>query len=479
MAQIDSATRSTAPEARAAKSALSSEMATKALAAFSSTLRFDQIPADVIPTAKRLVLDSFGCALAATTLGDACPEVIKVLGTAGDRAESAILGTSVRVSAQNAAFANGGLVHALNYDAYAEGIGHLGVVSLAAPLAAAEARGQVSGREFLTAVVAACEVTSRVHSALRRLDAGSGGVFLAGQLLSYFGAAVGASRVFGLDEAATSSALGLSLMQAAGSRQVVLQGDPPAKAIYGAFPNQAGVQAALLARGGVRADCDVFAPPAGIYSMVYGGEYEPTALTTGLGETYLMQQIQFKPWPTSEKLHRFIESCTELVRQGVAFERITSVTAFGGIGYRPWCEPVEKRRAPPNAAAAANSVQFAIGKTLVHGTVSPSDFTVDGLHDTKALSLAARTTCRLEGETHDVAVEVELQNGSRLQAQIETPRPMSTEMLIRKFEECCRYSARPLEPPAVRHLADMILNLDRLDDIARITSIANRDSVAQ
>lgn len=451
-------------------------MTTRALAEFSSSLLFEDIPTDVISTAKHLVLDSLGCALAATTLGDACPEVLRVMSGTGDRCDCAILGTSVRVSAQNAAFANGALVHALNYDAYSERVGHLGVVSLASPLAAAEARGQVSGREFLTAVVVACEVTSRIHSALKRFDAGSGKVFLAGQLLSYFGAAVGAGRVFGLNAAAMNSALALALMQAAGSRQIVLEGDPPAKAIYGAFPNQAGVQAALLAKGGVHAECEAFAPPAGLYSMVYAGEYEPTVLTECLGENYLMQQNQFKPWPTSAKLHPFIEAGIELLRRGVAFERITSVTAFGGVDYRPWCEPVEKRRSPSNAAAAANSVHFAIGKTLVHGTVSPSDFTADGLLDSKALALAARTTCKLEGEAADVAIEVELQNGARLRAQISTPTSMSTEMLVRKFRECCHYAAKSISPSAVNRLVEMILDLDRLDDVASIGSIAGEST---
>jgi 2-methylcitrate dehydratase PrpD len=447
-------------------------MTTTALATFASTLAFDDIPPEIVTVAKQLVLDTLGCAIAATTLGDACPEVIDVMCGLGGRNESTILGTCARVTAQNAAFANGALAHALNYDAYAERVGHLGVVALVAPLAAAEARGHISGREFLTGVVAACEVTARVHVALSRLDTGAGGVFLAGQLLSYFGAAVGAGRVFGLDDVAMRSALGLSLMQAAGSRQVVLEGDPPAKAIYGGFPNQAGVQAAVLAKGGVRADCDVFGPPAGLYSMVYGGAYDPGALTSRLGDAYRMEEIQFKPWPTSAKLHPFIEACLDLASRGISTEEVASVTVFGRVSYRPWCEPVEKRRAPTNAAAAANSVQFVIGKTLVHGTVGPHDFTTDGLRDAKALAIAAQTVCRLEGEDDGVAVEVELKSGKRLHSRIDRSRPMSTDMLIRKFEECCRYSARPLQTSAVARLIETILDLDRLDDVAQIASIA-------
>jgi 2-methylcitrate dehydratase PrpD len=206
--------------------------------------------------------------------------------------------------------------------------------------------------------------------------------------------------------------------------------------------------------------------------MVYAGAYEPAALTSRLGKHFLMDHVQFKPWPASAKLHPFIEACADLVKQGAAIDRIASVTAFGGVGFRPWCEPAEKRRAPANAAAAANSIQFVIGKTLVHGTIAPHDFTADGLRDAAALSLAARTTCRLEGEAHEVAVEVELENAARLRAQIDASRPMSTEMLIRKFEECCRYAAQPLQASAVARLTETILDLDRLEDVSQIASIA-------
>mgnify|MGYP003338758559 CR=1 FL=1 len=54
--------------------------------------------------------------------------------------------------------------------------------------------------------------------------------FLSGQLLSHFGAAAGAGRMLRLSLPAMESALGLAMMQMSGSRQIVLSGDPPAKA---------------------------------------------------------------------------------------------------------------------------------------------------------------------------------------------------------------------------------------------------------
>ena len=231
---------------------------TQALAEFAAELCYEDLPAPVVETVKHIILDSLGCALAATTLGDGCAESIAVMERLGGPADSTILGTAKKVAAPNAAFANGALVHALNYDPIGTNIGHVGVVSLAAPLAAAEAVGGQTGRDLIVACAVAAEVTARVISAVSRTGRRPSETFLSGQLLTYFGAAAGAGRAFGLDAKDMENAFGLAMMQMAGSRQITMGGDPPAKAIYGAFPNQAGVQAALLARAGLTADVDVF-----------------------------------------------------------------------------------------------------------------------------------------------------------------------------------------------------------------------------
>src|SRR5687767_4212532 len=114
-------------------------MPSRALAEFSSSLSFDHIPTEVVDLTKRLLLDSLGCALAASTIGDACPQTIQAMSELGGPGQSTILGTRTKVSAPFAAFANGGLVHALNYDAIGRtsagrNIGHIGVVCLVAPL---------------------------------------------------------------------------------------------------------------------------------------------------------------------------------------------------------------------------------------------------------------------------------------------------------------------------------------------------------
>ena len=89
---------------------------TIALSEFAAGLKFSDLPADVVANVKLMILDALGCAIAATTLGDGCREAMAVMRSLGGAQESTIIGTGDKVSAPNAAFANGALVHALNYD---------------------------------------------------------------------------------------------------------------------------------------------------------------------------------------------------------------------------------------------------------------------------------------------------------------------------------------------------------------------------
>jgi 2-methylcitrate dehydratase PrpD len=450
---------------------------THALAEFAAGLRFDDLPAEAIDTLKLLVLDALGCVIAATTLGDGCRETVAVMRRLGGTPESTIIGSATKVSAPNAAFANGALVHALNYDPISSQIGHVGVVCLVAPLAMAEATGGLSGAEFLAASATACEVSARITTAIAHTGRRSGEKFLSGQLLSYFGAAAGAGRVLGLDPGQMRSAFGLALMQIAGSRQVVLSGDPPAKAIYGAFPNQAGVLAALLSKQGLGADCDIVGEPAGLYPMIYGGQWDANVLTEGLGVKFLLNEAEFKPWPTSNHVHAFIEAGSAIPRLHPPAIRSVEVLAHGKL--HPWCEPADKRRRPENAAAAANSIPFCVAKSLLHGNVKLADFTPDGLQDAAALAVAERTSCRFDDAVVGAIVRLIDADGQMHQAEVQTPlghksRPVSRSVLVEKFRDCCSHAAQPMRPEAIDEIVALIDDLAALDDVRRIVDLISR-----
>src|SRR5262249_30296091 len=74
----------------AARKAVSAVIATPtvALAEFAAALKLGDLPADVVANVKLMILDSLGCAIAATTLGDGCRETMAVMRSLGGTPES-------------------------------------------------------------------------------------------------------------------------------------------------------------------------------------------------------------------------------------------------------------------------------------------------------------------------------------------------------------------------------------------------------
>jgi 2-methylcitrate dehydratase PrpD len=450
--------------------------ATARLAGFLAGVSYEDLPPAVPAALKHLVLDTLGTTLAASTLGEGCHELLTVVQSAGGAPECTRLGSGTRVPATQAALANGGLAHALNYDA--GGAGHLGLF-LPAALAAAERAGGVSGRELLAALAAGVELTARLNLAMvGGRPPGAPTLALDGQLFGYFGAAAAAARILRLDASRMHSALGLALMQAAGTMQVVLDGDPPAKAIYAAFANHGGMLAAQLAAAGLGAECAALEGEAGLYGLYYGGHYDPAVLEHGLGEEWCLLRIAFKPWPTSGVLHTFIEAALNVAtRHDLNADDVAEVQLRGSPEVLHWFEPEEQRKRPANGATAANSIFYGVAKALANRRVTLADFAPDGLRQPEALALAARMRHMIEdGLGRSGVVEVVTRGGERHVSRVDTPlghpsRPMTREQLAEKFRDCAQYAATPVPPAALAEVERLVGALEDVPDVSAIPAL--------
>ena len=449
---------------------------TNLLSNYAANLQYDDLPAEVVATAKRLVLDSLGAALAGTTMGDGCRETLAVVRASGGVPESSILGTAEKTSAVMAALANGATVHALNYDAIGARGGHPGAFGLTAPLAVAERLGGITGKDFIASLVAGVEIEMRAVAALIEAGVDTRQNFLEGQVLSYVGATLSAGRVLNLTADRMDSALGLMLMQVSGTRQVVLYGDPPSKGIYAAFPNQGGVLSALMAKEGLEGRCAAIEGQAGLFNMFYGGVYAPEALSDALGQRFHILETVFKPWATSGMCHPFIDAALKL-RQSHPIDpaQIQRIHLTGHPQTKNWFEPVEERRAPTTAASAANSIAFTTAKALINGEVILADFTPKGMAQSDVLQLA-----QLIGHSYDPSLdqrngimEVLTADGAHLVQRVDVPlgqpdNPLTDDQLAAKFRDCASHSLLPLSPEAVRQAIDLAANLEDIPDVSAL-----------
>ena len=172
--------------------------------------------------AKHFFIDYMAIALHASTLDSSRP--VRALAAARPIPGGATLfGRPDPVHASWAALANGMAAHSMELDdTFLPSSIHNESFVFSPTLALAEERG-VSGKQFLTAVVAGFEVACRVAAALRPAVTNRRGFHPAGTT-GALGAAAAAGTLLGLDAKQIRVALGVACSQAAGLLEFVTDG---------------------------------------------------------------------------------------------------------------------------------------------------------------------------------------------------------------------------------------------------------------
>lgn len=360
---------------------------------YASGMQFSRLPSDISDLCKLVLLDTLGVATAASGVMDGGGAIRSYVQDVFGGGPSVIWGCKTTGSPMAAAFANGGLAHALNYDVL--GAGYAGLI-VPAVLAAADCNDVTSGQDLLTAMAVGIELLTRIEEITSR-STKTYDRTLDGQLQTYFGCAVAAAKIMRLSAAKIDSAIGLALMQAAGSMQITLDGDPEAKAFYGAFPNQSGLQSALLAREGLHATCDAFSGKAGLFSLFYGLKGDDASFLSGLGEDYRLRRMRFKRWPASAAFAGLMNAAIEIkAKERLRLDQINRIVVATNPTMRVWFEPHELRRAPVNAAVAGNSAPFAIAVALANGDFTLADLTRNGMKQASICRIANQIEVRFD-----------------------------------------------------------------------------------
>jgi 2-methylcitrate dehydratase len=414
---------------------------TRHMARFALGLQYEDSPAKAVREAKRFLLDSVGCALAAVPLEDMQAAHRTIVGMGGTP-EATVIGSGHRTNVVNAALMNALLVRALDYnDIYWEQDPSHPSDIIPAALATGEAAHR-DGREIIVGILIAYELE------IRWCLAATPGIREVGwhhASLTQFVSPFVAARTLGLSEDQAIAAAGIS-----GSSHFTLGGVVAGhltnmKNTADPMATEAGVRAALLAREGYTGPVEVIEGKEGLYEVLHNVEWSTNVLLDGLGEEFLITECSYKAFPTEALTHQPITAALNICRtRGIAAEDVAEVhvrtTTRGAdiLSDRSKYQPTTKE-------TADHSLPYCIAAAVADGNVLPSSFEEEKLRDPRIWALLPKIKVVADPEIDGLfpgvkraIVRITTTDGAAYEEQVDHAKgspqnPMSDEEIIAKF----------------------------------------------
>ena len=357
---------------------------TQTLSEFITELTYEKIPEDVRERAKHLTMQTIGVSLSAHGLpiSGKAVSIAKACGVGEPYAT--LWGDGSRVSMSSAAFANGTLADVMDWeDCSWTGHPSAGVIPVA--WAVAEAL-HLSGREFLTAVVAAYEVYQRIAMVVQPptdWDIMKGWGLTSWQI---FAAVVPAAKLMGLTADQVNQALGFGVLCCPVQSNLHHITMSDAYHFEHGFRAKDGVLAAMVAKAWVDNYMDCFDDT---YTFDYHMTPEPKRewYTKELGTRWLTKEVLIKHWPANMWLQTPIELAHDItvknhIKPGDIEEIILNPPTAGRMYYSP--------EGFNSLTQAQFSAPFMLAAYLLNPVPGPSWFDSSKLTDPDILELAGR-----------------------------------------------------------------------------------------
>lgn len=296
---------------------------TSVLAAYATATSCDRLPSDVKERARLVIVDEVACSYFGkrSLAGDLAA---RYAAQAGGPAESRIYATGLRVSAVNAALANGAAGHGEEVDgAHAVG-GHPGASIVHAAVAMAE-RQRATGAELVNAVVLGYDVGVRIVDACGGLFSVKDRFRLNSDFLYAFGCAAAAGRLLGLDPLRHCHAMALTSFSANAPGAFYAEKRHVSKSLCNGQFAAAGVMGALMAVGGLEGHEDTLGAPYGVLDA-WSADGRRDVATQGLGEHFEIMRANFKMMNAGYPIHAPTEAALSLVAtHGLAVDQIAAI----------------------------------------------------------------------------------------------------------------------------------------------------------
>ncbi len=433
-------------------------------------VKHDTLPAAAIDMAKACVLDGIAVMLAGATeplgLGRIVTQYVK---DSGGNPQATVIAGGFKTSMENAAFANGTLAHALDFDNTWYPLNHPTSPTLPAILAIAE-HHNLGGEKIIESLVAAFEVQGRMRMAATGLETGSG--FHKPGTTGQFGAVTAAAKMLDLNHDQMLMAFGI-----AGSRagSLSINTGTMTKSSHSGHAARMGVECAVLAKMGFTGSADVFGPQ-GFFDTFLFGKAEPYLLVENFAAPFRMVDpgVGFKKHPSNYFTHRPIDAAL-MLREAhhIKSGQIAKVeVVFPRFEY-------VNRPQPATGLDGKFSVQYTTAVALLDGEITVDSFNNERRFAADVVALLPKVALQFDDNIPNdfdlmhIDMTVTLTDGRVLKQRVDklsgwVGSPLTREQRMKKFHSCAR---RVLTLDKAERIVALVEDLQQLRDVSELMGL--------
>jgi 2-methylcitrate dehydratase PrpD len=444
---------------------------TDTLAQFVTETHFSTIPGQTRTNAKLHILDTLGVALAGVDQ-PAAKIALDYSARLGASQETSLWGTRQKASVPTAAFANGLLAHALDFDDWDAFIhvGHPTSMLLGAALSLGE-HLDASGEDLLKAYVLGIEVICKLAANCPNVqDRGFHSTPVWGSL----GATVACASLLKLDVAKLKAALGIAASAAGGIHR---QQGSMVKPFHAGNAARNGAEAALLAADGFTADAAILEAPRGFCDTFFGpGKCDYEKMIENIGKPYFLESpgLGLKWHPCSAPQFLAADAALHLKREhDIRYEDVAKME----VSIPPLRHARHYAAEVKTGLRGKFAINYVVAMCILDGKLDLATFTDEKVNQPQVQEAFSKVQVICDESIPEPGpycpVTVELKNGTRLShtaklAKGHPENPMTESEVLEKFRSNAKLV---ISEKRAEELINRVRKVESVDNVKKLVDL--------
>jgi 2-methylcitrate dehydratase PrpD len=320
-----------------------------------------------------------------------------------------------------------------------------------------------------------CNLNKKEPEIMGRLFLGAPSIvprFRGASVFGPLGAASAAGKLFGLNEDQLANALGYAANLSSGLSECWIAGTMEGK-FHTGLASRNGVMAAILGREGATAAESTFEGKAGFYNAFSTSSVTIEAVTKDLGRRFLIMEAQCKPYPVCGLQQVPVDLILTLIRShSINPEDISTIVER--VSMEEFSYPGSNNPGPfTTRFQAIMSAQFCAAASFLDKPMRSYSFYDKEYNDPGIAEMSKKIELVGEKGRDGVRIEVGLTDGRHfsIEGTGETILLANTDKTKLKFESL---AYEFIGKKKGEEIVDIVLNLERLRDIRKLTAILEK-----